>query len=124
MGWTAVAQLMRTYECPSDASKVLVLTVSLDPLLVVAFETTRPLDGGAISDHAEHVFAQHGHKVVGDFDLLPVALSAAENFAKQWRLGRSIDRCDCEEIGSAPRTPASGEPWSGLSVSKGRLSEG
>lgn len=100
MSWVAVAQLLRVYERQGDRSTVLAVSVQLEPLLVVAIETSYPPKGSlAPAASAAHVFGAHGHKVVGEFESLPQALLAAEHFGLQWQLGRSIDRCDCEEIG-------------------------
>lgn len=99
MSWIAVAQLLRMYERPGDRSTVLAVSVQLEPLLVVAIETSYPpKDARAPAASAAHVFGAHGHKVVGEFDSLPQALEGGERFGLQWQLGRSIERCDCEEI--------------------------
>ncbi len=96
MVWIIVSQLMTNRE---RGRRVLGLMVALDTLLVTAVETTKPRrkveTPTAIT---EHVFNEHGHKVVGQFESLPLAMIAAEKFADAWEAGLPIAQCPCEEM--------------------------
>ncbi len=80
--------------------RVLGLMVALDTLVVTAVETTIPKKAVRQNPEATvaHVFEEHGHKVVGQFESLPLAMIAAEKFADAWETGLPIAQCPCEEM--------------------------
>lgn len=98
MTWIIVSQLMTNRE---RGRRVLGLMVALDTLLVTAVETTKPRKAIRDSPAATtaHVFNEHGHKVLGTFASLPLAMIAAETFADAWAAGEAkIAECECEDM--------------------------
>ncbi len=97
MAWVIVSQLMTNRE---RGRRVLGLMVALDTLLVTAVETTKPNKRKVETPTqiTEHVFNEHGHKVVGQFESLPLAMVAAEKFADAWEAGQAIAECPCQEM--------------------------
>lgn len=105
MTW-AVVGLLTTYR--KSRGLVLMLSIYVDNLLVTAVETPEPSKAtrkNAVAS-AEHIFDQHGHKVVGVFESLPLAMSQAEKFGDAWEAGLPIAECPCEDIRTAVTMPA------------------
>lgn len=103
--WKAAALLVKSFE-REGTKEMLGVTIQTDSGLVVAIQSTLPPRRVKGMVHrAEHVFGDHGHKVVGTFSDLAECIRAAENFAKQWQFGRSIERCDCEPIENLVQPP-------------------
>lgn len=98
MTWKPVSQLVKVFEHGTDEKRILIVTVQLDPIFVVAVDAVSPTKDADRMTLANEVLDDHGHRIVGEFDSLPQALEAAENFGLQWSLGRPIERCDCTEF--------------------------